>query len=437
MEKNTLLLRDTEAFMRGELDNVTVAEGSIMLDLVQGSYVPYGCYTSAPIPMPVFDALWVSWNADAPDGTAVEAQARVLVDGNWSKWMGFGKWSPHLRREGPASQEQGPLCLGPDLVRLESKRAAQVQLRIYLYTKHEKRTPSVQLLGVSVRAAGVIPARGRPVNRRLHLMPYVVARRAEALRPWMDLAIGLASLANRWGADLLPEEFAQVLRDWRPADGCDVRNLCFAAAAAGCWGFPAWLGWCGLGALREEVRAGYGVLVGLDSTPAQIAQGWPEHRYVTVRGFLASATAPKVLLCDPWAGEADFDAETEMLLDDFLVAWDNIALFMRARNTRAAQTGLTRGSVWVRPAGEGAPGLYRLYSNGEPRLLPDDFCAEGGVLAWSTPDDHPHATTGHRTFHFTAPEQGGIRLPDGQKDQRFTVYAVDTAGSMLVGDITI
>ena len=275
------------------------------------------------------------------------------------------------------------------------------------------------------------------MNRRLHLMPYVVARRAEALRPWMDLAIGLASLANRWGADLLPEEFAQVLRDWRPADGCDVRNLCFAAAAAGCWGFPAWLGWCGLGALREEVRAGYGVLVGLDSTPAQIAQGWPEHRYVTVRGFLASATAPKELLCDPWAGEADFDAETEMLLDDFLVAWDNIALFMRARNTRAAQTGLTRGSVWVRPAGEDAPGLYRLYSNGEPRLLPDDFCAEGGVLAWSTPDDHPHATTGHRTFHFTAPEQGGIRLPDGQKDQRFTVYAVDTAGSMLVGDITI
>ena len=54
MEKNTLLLQDTEAFMRGELDNVTVAGGSIVLDLVQGSYVPYGCYTSAAIPMPPF-----------------------------------------------------------------------------------------------------------------------------------------------------------------------------------------------------------------------------------------------------------------------------------------------------------------------------------------------------------------------------------------------
>ena len=44
MERNTFLLQDTEAFMRGELDNVTVAGGSIVLDLVQGSYVPYGCY---------------------------------------------------------------------------------------------------------------------------------------------------------------------------------------------------------------------------------------------------------------------------------------------------------------------------------------------------------------------------------------------------------
>ena len=28
MDKNTVLLRDTEAFMRGELDNVTVAQNS-------------------------------------------------------------------------------------------------------------------------------------------------------------------------------------------------------------------------------------------------------------------------------------------------------------------------------------------------------------------------------------------------------------------------
>lgn len=437
MEKNTLLLRDTEAFMRGELNNVTVAGGCIVLDLVQGSYVPYGCYTSAPLPLPLFDALWVSWNAVSPPGTAVEAQARVMVDGNWSGWVGFGKWSPHLRRTGMPPQERGPLHMGADMIRLESKRATQAQLRIYLYTKQEKVTPAVRLLGVSVRAAGAIPARGRPINRCLHLMPYVVGRRAPALRPWMDLAIGLASLTNRWGADLLPEEFAQILRDWREPDGCDTRNLGFAAAAAGCWGFPTWVCWCGLGLLREETRQGFGAVVALDSTPAQIAQGWPERRYVAVRGFSTTGGAARVLLCDPWAGEQDFDAETEMELDDFLVAWDNVALLMRPRIEADGHRSPLRGSVWVRPAGAAAPDVYRLYSNGEPHLLADTFCENGGILAWSTPDDRPHATTAHRTFRFQAPEQGGIRLGPAGEHRKYTVYAIDTAGDMLVGDVTL
>ena len=435
MEKNTLLLRDTEAFMRGELDNVTVAGGAIVLDLVQGSYVLYGCYTSAPLPLPVFDALRVSWNAVSPPGTAVEAQARVLVDGNWTPWVSFGKWSPFLHREGPAPQQRGPLCLTADCLRLDSKTAVQAQLRIYLYTKDEKATPAVWLLGASVRTVGEIPAHGRPVNRALHLMPYVMARRAPALRPWMDLAIGLASLANRWGADLLPEEFAQVLRDWRADDGGDVRNLKLAAGAGGCWGFPAWVCWCGLATLRDEVRHGYGALVALQSTPAQLQNGWPQRRFVTVRGFRHTGGTPKALLCDPWAADSDFDAETEMDLDDFLVAWDNVALLMRPRKAYPVQT---RASVWVHPLGGEAPGICRLYANNEPQLLPDGFCSEEGcVLAWTTPDSRPHATTAHRTFHFVQPEQGGIRLEPGDGTKKCTVYAVDTAGHMRVGDVTV
>ena len=61
--KNTFILHETEAFMRGELDNVTVAHGRIVLDLVSGGHVPYGCYTSPAVPLPTFDALRVSWNA--------------------------------------------------------------------------------------------------------------------------------------------------------------------------------------------------------------------------------------------------------------------------------------------------------------------------------------------------------------------------------------
>ena len=437
MEKNTVLLQDTESFMRGELDNVTVFQNSIVLDLVQGSYVPYGCYTSAPIPMPLFDALRVSWNAASPDGTAVEAQARVMVDGNWTPWNGFGKWSPYLHRESPPYQERGPLQRWPDHLQLDSKYATMVQLRIYLYTKNEKVSPAVMLLGASVHVVDVIPARGRPVNARLHLMPYAMAHRAPALQPWMDEAIALASLTNRWGADLLPEEFAQVLRDWRAPDDCSPRNLSFAAAAAAQWGFPAWVAYGDLALLRAEARAGFGAVVTLQSTPAQIEAGAPERRCAAVRGFAAIDGTPKVLLCDPCAGEDNFDCETSMPLDDFMVAWDNVALLMRQRKENIPPLGRTRCSAWIRPVGTDAPGVYRLYLNGEEHPLPDDFCAEGGVLAYSLPDDRPHATTAHRRFTFVEPTQGGIELAHGDTPRKYTVYAIDTAGKMIVGDVTV
>ena len=90
-----------------------------------------------------------------------------------------------------------------------------------------------------------------------------------------------------------------------------------------------------------------------------------------------------------------------------------------------------------RPVGTDAPGIYRLYVNGEEHPIPDDFCALGGLLAWTTPDDHPHATTAHRSFHFVEPEAGGIRLESGETPCKYTVYLIDTSGCMLVGDVTV
>ena len=259
-------------------------------------------------------------------------EGRVMVDGNWTPWNSFGKWSPSLHREGPPYQARGPVQRWPDRLQLDSKYATAVQLRIYLYSKNEKVSPAVMLLGASVRVVDVIPARGRLVNARLHLMPYTAARRAPALQPWMDAAISLASLTNRWGADLLPEEFAQVLRDWRAPDDCGPRNLSFAAAAAAQWGFPAWVAYADLALLRAEARAGCGAVVTLQSTPAQIAAGAPERHCAALRGFASSLDGePKVLLCDPYTAAEDFDCEIEMPLDDFMVAWDNVALLMRQR----------------------------------------------------------------------------------------------------------
>ena len=144
-----------------------------------------------------------------------------------------------------------------------------------------------------------------------------------------------------------------------------------------------------------------------------------------------------MLLCDPWASGNDFDCETDMPLDDFMVAWDNLALLMRQRKNNTSPLGRTRCSVWLRPVGTDAPGVYHMYINGEEHLLADDFCARGGVLAYSLPDAQPHATTAHRQFTYVEPAQGGILLERGDTPRKYTVYAIDSAGGMLVGDVTV
>ncbi len=439
MEKRSFfLLQDTEEFMRGELDNVTVSGSHILLDVVQGGYVPYGCYTSPPVALPAFDALRPSWNAFAPQGTAVEVQVRVMVDGNWTAWSSFGRWSPFLHREGAKPTTRGPLTLTPDLLQLDSKVATKAQLRIYLYTRDEKHTPQVSLLGAGVHVVDVIPGGGRPVNACLRLPPYAVALRAPVLKPQMDLACSIAGLTNRWGADILPEELAMAMRDWQ-----GTPNLCFGAAAVGCWGFPAWVRWADLGALRAELRAGFGVVVELESTPAQQAEGWPEHRYAALRGFATVKGESFALLNDPYAADTDFETEVQLPLDDFLVAWTNVALCLRQRETIPCEGRPARASVWLRPAGKSLPGIYRMTLAGEEHLLPDDFCgspdAPTGILAWTAPEERPHATTAHKRFHFVEPASGGVLLAGGEGGTRikYTVYAIDAAGSMLVGDVTV
>ena len=436
-KKSIILLHETEAFMRGELDNVTVANGQISLDVVQGGYVPYGCYTSPPVPMPTFDALRPSWNALTPPGTAVEAQARVMVDGNWTSWSGFGRWSPFLRREGAKAAVRGPLTLTADQLALDSKVATSLQLRIYLYTKDEKVTPSVSLLGAGVHVVDVIPGGGRPVNARLHLPAYAASRRAPSLRTQMDLACSIASLTNRWGADILPEELAMAMRDWQGGS-----NLCFGAAAAGCFGFPCWVRWADLGVLRSELRAGYGVVVELETSRSQQEAGLPEHHYAVLRGLDATSGESRVLLNDPWAADGDFDTEISLPLDEFLVAWTNLALCMRPRRLNPGRGGPWRTSAWVRAAGKQLPGIYRLTVAGTEHPLPDDFCgsedAPTGVLAWTAPEERPHATTAHKRFHFVNPVSGGVALetlPDTRT--KYTVYAIDEAGCMTVGDVTV
>lgn len=478
---NEYLLQGTEGFAKGEFDNVAASEGALSLERMDGRYMLYGCYTSQPLPFVAFDRLMVSWNAETPDGTVVEAQVRVRQAGVYSEWQSFGRWSPQLRRAGVWAPLGQPGVRGAAL-RLDAP-ADQLQLRIYLYTNDDRLTPAVRLLAAAVRPIGWQPQEGREVERELYAPAYRAAGRDPAFGESIDLPIAVASLINHWGEDLLPEELAHLMYD-EAAGGCE--NLAFAAAAAGCYGYRAWAAYRSLGGLRAEIRSGHAaaVLFSGAPTPQQAAEtGLPlapglaapaRQRMLVVRGFTGEGADAKVLVNDP-AAPPDATAPDEparLPLSDFLVGWqEGITLLVHRGEKGEAGCRPARGCCELQPLGP--VGRYLPKVQGADWQLPTGAAeqtaqqgapesaagaanaaaaAQGSAttaaepraagpactLAYTLPAAVAHPTTAHKQFRFLTPGPAGeVQLPPEvfSEGGQITVYLVDRQGGLLVGEV--
>ena len=214
-QKNNLILQGTETFSRGALDNVALENGCLVLDSSAGRYLPYGSYTSPELAMPAFCNLNVSWNALAPDNTMLEVRCRVYAGGDWTNWMSFGKWAPDYPRRSVHTQtEDGLVFLLGDTVTVAAPGGGVgIQLQVNLSSNDAKVTPAVRLLAAAVRPLAWERQDGAVINRRLYLPEYRLDGHDPSFGREMDLSLVVASLMNRWGEDILPEEVAYTMFD--------------------------------------------------------------------------------------------------------------------------------------------------------------------------------------------------------------------------------
>ena len=262
-QRNNLVLQGTETFSRGQLDNLALENGALVLDSVAGRSLLYGSYTTPEFAMPAFCNLNVSWNAHAPRDTMVEVRCRVYAAGAWTSWMSFGKWAPDYPRCSVSSQsEDGMIFLMGDTVTVAAPGGGTgVQLQVNLSTNNDKVTPAVRLLAAAVRPLAWEKRNGHALNRRLYLPEYCLSAHDPSFGREMDLPLVMAALMNRWGEDILPEEVAYAMEDGSTRS---TGNTAFAAAAAGCCGYPCWQAWMDLKDLREQIHDGCSVAVRIE-----------------------------------------------------------------------------------------------------------------------------------------------------------------------------
>lgn len=431
-QRNNLVLQGTETFSRGQLDNVALDNGCIILDSSAGRYLPYGCYTTPEFAMPAFCNLNVSWNAHAPHNTLVEVRCRVYAGGTWTGWMSFGKWAPDYPRcSGTSQSDDAMIFLMGDTVTVATPGGATgIQLQVNLSTNDDKITPAIRLLAAAVRPISWEKQSGQVLNRKLYLPEYCLSTHDPNFGSDMDLPLIMAALMNRWGEDILPEEVAYVMEDH---SNRSTANTAFAAAAAGCCGYICWQAWMDLKELRTQIHDGCSVAVQVERRVRgrrDAVSVW-----MGLRGFGhdASVMADYVLLNDPTA-DTDGAVGRTMALTDFMRDFTGRAIALRAK-PRDIETDRPHRVRCDLVQDKNTERWYFSH-RGQRDPLPESF---SGWVAFSAHDGVAHATTAHRSFTRIASTEGGIIFPPEQlaKGGRCSVYAVDQTGSMRVADVRL
>ena len=405
-QRNNLVLQGTETFSRGQLDNVALDGGALVLDSVAGRCLQYGSYTTPEFAMPAFCNLNVSWNAFAPHNTMVEVRCRVYAGGNWTGWMSFGKWAPGYPRCSCNSQsDDGMIFLMGDTVTVATPGGGTgVQLQVNLSTNDDKVSPAVRLLAAAVRPLAWEKHNGHPLNRQLYLPEYCLSAHDPSFGRTMDLPLVMAALMNCWGEDVLPEEVAYVMEDMAHST---TANAAFAAAAAGCCGYPCWQAWMDLADLRAQIHDDCCVAVQVERRIR--GQRDPVRVWMGLRGFGHddAVMADYVLLNDPTA-DSNGAVNCTMALVDFMRYFTGRAIALRAKPRDVAANRPLRMRCELVP-GETAD-VYYFEQRGVKDPLPEGF---SGWVACACHDGVAHATTAHRSFcRMERTPEGGIRFPE-------------------------
>lgn len=444
--KNLAIIKGTEVFVKGEMENVNLADNVLRLEQMAGQYVLYGCYTSPVLEFMPFTRLAMSWNAETPEGTVVEAQCRVRIGDDWTGWLSFGKWSNYLKRASLPMEELPPAYIRDGILRVPQGRAGAAQLRIYLYTDNERVSPLVRLISASVQQAEVVGGAAEPYGRLLRLPAYSQMVRDPAFREQMDGPCALAGLLNRWGQDILPEELTQVMYDHNLKN---CKNQSFAAAAAGTWGYEAYLAYLDPAAVWEHIKAGRSVAVELNyaAEQAEAAKNYlpvlsgsfsaGQRQLMPLRGFALEHTGEVFALVNDSHAPTDREAEKRYLAEEFWPAYTGLALVMGGFHQKQLGIGVPqRRHMSLRELD--APGCYLFQDcEGRDHPIPEEF---SGSLMAAVRSETAWATTAHKQFCYLTPgPKGSVCVPQEFRAEgtKLTVYAVWPSGNTLVGEITL
>ncbi len=126
-----------------------------------------------------------------------------------------------------------------------------MQLQVNLSTNDDKVSPRSALLAAAVRPLAWEKHNGHPLNRQLYLPEYCLSRHDPSFGAHHGSAAGHGGTDELLGRGCPARRSAYVMEDMAHST---TANAAFAAAAAGCCGYPCWQAWMDLADLRAQIH---------------------------------------------------------------------------------------------------------------------------------------------------------------------------------------
>lgn len=440
---DTLYLLDNENhFADGCFENITFGEHGIVLEHEDGAYNQRGCFISDEIKTCDFSALIASWNCDTPENTSVELDVSVKTQDGFSEYFSYGSFSPFILRGGKSGQNKtsNGVSMDNDIIKIDGAATA-FKFKMNLYSNDGESTPCLRLLAATVKPVHFEARDGGDVTRTVRVPAYSQLIRDPSSACETSAPVTAAMLMNRFGEDVLPDEISHICCD-KLTRG--YSNGSFVMAAAGCWGYEAYVKFTDIEGLKKEIKNGFacGACIRCieDEEPDTVKAhfgalaGHPPIHTLAVCGFETDTDGVQHVIVNNPYSYTDEGARRRCTVEEFKRAWTGVAYILHEKKNVPTLCPPKRVCAQLRAAE--LPCEFALYINGERRSLAKNFC-DTGTICYALREERAFATTAHRRFYYAkVSECGNILMDTGTipAGTRLTMFVVTATGVMYVAE---
>ena len=418
---NHVKLTCKEAFTSGQLVNLVytdkLGDGAVRMKKAGEALFLSPIFA----PERPFNDMIASWNTETPAGTWAEVFGRVYLpeydgwtdrDGNtydgWTDWITWGQWSTHIARNCPDCQDTHPRKdseetngwafayskpgYGDSSLNVRGEYTATAfQLKVAFHAEEDcQALPALRLLAATWKNTNDPDWQNycsypeEPVECAPSVLLDTPAISQKTRDPDYAGVICSATCAtmlmNGLGGDLLPEDVTLLGYDHGFGGN---GNWSFTCAAAGAYGYEAYVSYSNFAAIRQELNRGYAVCLSvkysnkpdddqpyLENAPQRVAG-----HLITVVGYYFNQELGEYVYCsnDPAAKPDSEVAHREYRESQLDKCWyRRAAYFIHEKEAGAGLYVRDYVTATLMPVKE-QPGLWALTTEDSLLRIPQDF----------------------------------------------------------------